>query len=227
MLRLATPLGLSAACSVLLVGCGAGGAARLLAERLGAWVSGFETDPVLVAAAVRHCARAGLGRRGQIEIWHPGAPRFPARYYHHALALEPLAMGEAVVVLPALAGALRPGSNLVLTEIIARESPEKAPLLDWLRIEGRAKPPACTTVTQALEGLGFDIRVAEDVTQRHVHLALRGWRELVRAMSAQRPTPARAAAMVHEAERWLLRARLMRAGHLQLMRWHAIGREAA
>lgn len=224
VLRLAKPLGLSSACSVLLLGCGTGGAARTLAERLGAWVSGFDSDPALVAAATRHCFGAGLGKRAKIEVWDPAAPRFPSRYYHHALALEPLRHGEAATILPALAGALRPGCNLVLTEMVAGAG-EDATLADWLRVERRAMPPTAEAVTRALEKLGFEIRVSEDVTQRHVHFTVRAWRELVRAMGAERPTPARAAPLVREAEIWLRRARLMRAGRLRLMRWHAMGCE--
>ncbi len=225
VLRLAKPLGLSSACSVLLLGCGPGGAARSLAERLGAWVSGFDSDPALVASATRRCIGAGLGKRAKIEVWNPAAPVFPARNYHHALALEPLRQGEAATILPALAGALRPGCNLVLTEVVAGAG-EDATVADWLRVERRARPPAAASVTRALEGLGFEIRVAEDLTQRHLHLTVRAWRELVRAMGAERPTPARAAQLVREAEIWLRRARLMRSGCVRLMRWHAMSREA-
>ncbi len=229
VLRLAKPLGLSAACSVLLLGCGGGGPARCLAERLGAWVSGFERDPALVAAATRRCTATGLGRRAQIGAWDPAAPRFPARAYHHGLALEPLGQGGAATVFAAIAAALRPGSNFVLVEVVTGDEAggDPAPLADWLRVERRERPPTAATITRALEELNFDVRVIEDLTQRHVGLTVRGWHELVRAMSAERPTPARAAPLVREAERWLRRVRLMRAGHLQLMRWHALGREVA
>ena len=223
VLRLAAPLGLSAACSVLLVGCGAGGPARCLAERLETWVDGFEHDPALLAVAKRRCAAAGLGRRTRIEAWDPAAPRFPARASHHALALEPLRHGTAALVLPAIAAALRPGGNLVLIETVAEAA---APLADWLRAERREPPPTAAAVTRALEGLGFDVRVVEDMTERHVQLTVRGWRALVEAMGEERPTPARAAPVVREAERWLRRARLMRSGQVRLMRWHALGREA-
>ena len=224
VLRLAAPLGLSAACSVLLVGCGAGGPARCLAERLETWVHGFEHDPTLLAAAARHCAAAGLGRRTRIEAWEPDAPRFPARASHHGLALEPLRHGTAALVLPAVAAALRPGGGLVLVEAVAEAA---APLAEWLRSERRESPPTEAAITEALEELGFDVRVVEDVTERHVQLMVRGWRDLVEAMGGERPTPSRAAPVVREAERWLRRARLMRSGHVRLMRWHALGREAA
>ncbi len=227
VLRLARPLGLSGACSVLLIGCGAGGAARCLAERLGTWVGGFECDAALVAAATRHCTGAGLGKRARIERWNPAKPRFAARYYHHALALEPLRLGNAGEVIPALADALRPGSNLVITEVVdVGDAVAATSIGDWLRVERRVMPPPASVVTGALERLGFDIRVIEDISQRHVRLAALGWRGLVQGIGAARPTPARAAHLVAEVELWLLRARLMQAGRIRLLRWHAIGREA-
>lgn len=224
VLRLAKPLGLSAASSVVLLGCGAGGAARCLAERLDAWVSGFESDPALATAAARYCAAAGLGKRTQIAVWDPAAPRFPARYYHHAVALEPLRAGEAAVVLPALAGALRIGGSLVMTEMVSSDTQAADSLATWLRVERRAVPPPnAAALTRILEGLGFDIRVAEDITQRHVQLTEHAWSEFVRALAAAPPTPSRAAHLVREAELWLRRAQAMRAGQVRLMRWHAMG----
>lgn len=222
--RLAAPLGLSGACSMLLLGCGAGGAPCWLAQAFGAWVSGFESDPALLAAATRRCTAAGLGRRAWIEPWDTAAPRFPARYYHHALALEPLRHAAPAVVLPALAGALRPRGNLAMTEMVIDDTASRDLALgDWLQAERREMPPAASAVTGALEGLGFDVRVAQDITQRHLRLILRGWGDLLDGIGTTRPTPARAAHLVAEAEIWLLRARLMRAGHVRLMRWHAIG----
>jgi hypothetical protein len=51
-----------------------------------------------------------------------------------------------------------------------------------------------------------------------------GWRMAVQAMEDTRPTLHELALIVREAELWLARYRLMRAGRLRLVRWHAIGR---
>ena len=50
-LRLTRPLGLSAAASLLIVGVGSGGPASAVTRNLGAWVTGMDTDPSLLAAA--------------------------------------------------------------------------------------------------------------------------------------------------------------------------------
>ena len=70
--------------------------------------------------------------------------------------------------------------------------------------------------------LGCDLRVVEDETGRHARQVLQGWKLLVRQLRGARPAPAQAAALVAEAEYWLLRLRRIREGRLKLMRWSAI-----
>ena len=71
--------------------------------------------------------------------------------------------------------------------------------------------------------LGFDVRVVEDISARHMQLALRGWKDTVRGMGGTKPSPDEAAAIVHEAELWTRRIRLMHSGAIRLVRWHALG----
>ena len=78
MLRLAKPLGLSAASSLLLIGAGSGGAPSRVAEEFGVWVTGYEANARLLEVANERSRRAGLGRRAQVEPWDPQAPNFPA-----------------------------------------------------------------------------------------------------------------------------------------------------
>jgi hypothetical protein len=226
VMRLAGPLGLSSAASLLLVGAGGGGAPRAIASQLGVWVSGFESDPDLAALAMERCTRARLGRRATVEMWYPQAPSFRIQAYHHGLALEPLRDAKPEPVLAALTGALKPRGQLMLVETVAGEPLDAAdPLVaTWRRLERRsAELPTERGITRMLGRLGFEVRVAEDITQRHIHLAVLGWRAAVRDMKGERPAPARAARLVAEAELWLIRLRMMREGRARMVRWHAIG----
>jgi len=115
----------------------------------------------------------------------------------------------------------------VMTELVA-EKP--APEGDrefgaWCRLEDRLPSlPRLSEISTALEGQKFDVRVVEDISERHVSQTLEGWRGAVKAMEAgPRPAPTTAAAFVNEAELWLLRLRLMRRLDLKLIRWHAMG----
>lgn len=226
-LRLAKPLGLSPASSLLLVGAGGGGPACALAAQLGVWVSGFEVDPDLVSAAAEHIARKNLAKRAQVAAWTPDAPAFRAHFYHHCLALEPLRGSRPEPALSAIAAALKPSGQLMMIELVADRplDPADPTVQVWARLERRdpANLPTEVAITRILRRLGFDVRIAEDVSERHMHHALSGWRASVRTMEHARPTPREAMSYVREAELWLLRLRLFQMGRLRLVRWHAIG----
>jgi cyclopropane fatty-acyl-phospholipid synthase-like methyltransferase len=226
-LRLAKPLGLSAASSVLLLGAGGGGAACSLATQFGAWVSGFEADPGLAAAGVDRIARRNLTRRAQSETWNPAEPRFRPRFYHHGLALEPLHGSPPERTFSAIASALKASGQLAMIEVVAAKQLDASnPLVAaWARLERRdaAAMPTEIVITRVLTKLGFDVRVAEDVSERHIQQALAGWGSAVRGMENARPTRREAMRSVEEAELWLLRLKLFQKGILRLVRWHAIG----
>ena len=226
-LRLAKPLGLSAASSLLMLGVGAGGAACSVATQLGAWVSGFEIDPGLVAAAIERVAHRNMTKRIQIELWDPHEPNFRPHFFHHGLALEPLHGSQPERTLSAIAAALKPRGHLMMTELVADRplDPANPVIAAWARLERRdpKRLPTEMAITRILGGLGFDVRVAEDVSERHIQQALTGWRIAVRGMENVRPTRRAAMRSVEEAELWLIRLRLFQAGFLRLMRWHAIG----
>jgi cyclopropane fatty-acyl-phospholipid synthase-like methyltransferase len=225
-LRLAKPLGLSEASSLLLIGAGAGGPSRSIASEFGGWVTGYEANTHLADVANDRNQRAGLGRRAQVEVWDPLAPKFPRHYFHHCIALEPLHGAPFGPVLAAAAAALQLGGQLVLVESVADRPllPTDPAVAAWVRLEHRgADVPSELAITTALGKLGFDVRIAEDVSRRHLRYAIDGWLDAVQAMQGKRPTTRQLAVIVREAEAWLARFRLMRAGQLRLVRWHAIG----
>jgi hypothetical protein len=226
-LRLAKPLGLSAASSLLLLGAGAGGPACSIAIKFGAWVTGLEIDPDLVAAAEERASHAHLGRRLQTESWNPSDPALRRGFFHHTLALEPLRGAAPEPLLTAVAAALKPSGHLAMVELVAQKSLDLAdPMLGtWASIERRPlKFPSEVAITRMLRRLGFDVRIVEDLSDRHMHQAMIGWRRAVRGMEVDRPSAREAAQVVREAELWLLRIRLIRDHKLRLFRWHAIGK---
>ncbi|HEX3349778.1 MAG TPA: hypothetical protein VHS58_16935 [Acetobacteraceae bacterium] len=199
-LRLALPLGLSAASSVLLAGAELGGPARALATEFGASATALEHEAGLVA--------------------------LPPRFFDAAIALDTIRDRRADTVLAALTGSLKPRGQLVLLQLIADAplEPDEAVIAAWCACERR--PPALPTsthVTRVLARLGFDVRLVEDVSARHIRAALRGWQNIVAELKAARPESAEAAALVAEAELWTRRISLIHSGRIRLMRWHAIG----
>jgi cyclopropane fatty-acyl-phospholipid synthase-like methyltransferase len=226
-LRLAGPLGLNADATLLLLGGGMGGPAETIAESLGAWVESAEADPELAAIAEQRRMRHGAARKISIGTWDRANPCFGRRSAHHAMALESLRGAKLAPILDSIAGALRPKGHIVLTELIADGPvPDKdREFAAWCRLENRGPDmPSHSAVTAALTRRRFDVRVVEDLSDRHVTATLSGWRSAVKAMAAgPRPDAATAGTFVTEAELWLLRIRLMRRLGFRLLRWHAVG----
>jgi len=226
-MRLAKPLGLTSNATLLLLGSGLGGPAHAICNAFGAWVTSLEADPDLFAASVAR--RPPLDPRNRITMgaWDRDNPAFRPRSANHALALEALRGSKPGPVLDSLAAALRPQGQIVLTELVSETPPsdKDREFAAWCRLENRLPLlPRSDEVTEALRLLRFDVRVVEDMSDRHIAQTLGGWREAVRAMAAgPRPAAHTAAAFVTEAELWLLRIRLMRRLGVRLMRWHAIG----
>jgi hypothetical protein len=121
--------------------------------------------------------------------------------------------------------ALKPGGQLVLLETVSDLPLEAADptAATWLRLDHRAAgAPSELAITEALGRLGFDVRIVEDVSRRDMLNAMEGWRVAVEGMAGARPALRQVAVVVREAELWLARVRLMRAGRLRLVRWDAI-----
>jgi cyclopropane fatty-acyl-phospholipid synthase-like methyltransferase len=227
VLQLARPLGLSAASSLLLIG-GGGGAACGIVRNLGAWVTALEAEHELVAEAKALMKAAEIGSKARIDTWDPQNPRLP-RGHHHCLAIEPLrAGGQPEPLIDALSQSVKPGGQLMMIELVA-DAPLPADdptVARWARLESRLAEavPNVTALTRTLTRLGFDVRIAEDISSRHMRNVLLGWKTALRALQDDKPTALAAAHLVAEAEAWLLRLRLLRRQQLRLMRWHALAR---
>jgi SAM-dependent methyltransferase len=228
ILRLARPLGVSAAASLLIVGVGSGAPATVVTRNFGAWVTGAENDPSLLATARGFVGRSQMARKIKIVAWNPDEPAFGVGNHHHCLALEPFRKGQPEPIADALARSLKPGGQMVVTELTAGTplNPADPTVRRWAELEQRNPSDvlAAVAVPRILGRIGLDVRVAEDISDRHIDHALMGWRTMLRDLATIKPPPLQAAQMVREAELWLLRRRLVRDGRLRMMRWHAISR---
>jgi SAM-dependent methyltransferase len=227
-LRLARPLGVSAATSLLVIGSGSGGPAISVARDLGTWVTGLESDADLAVASMIQVRKAQLQKKVTIKTWDPEKPEFEPKSHHHCLALEPLLGSQPEPILDGVARALRPGGQLVMTALAAASPLDLTDptVKRWAALERRdpSEIPAARALTRMLGRVGLDVRIAENASVRHMENAMLGWRVLLRDLRDNKPTRHQAAQLIAEAELWLLRRRLMRNGPLRMMRWHAISR---
>ncbi|MBE9606311.1 hypothetical protein IAI18_15715 [Acetobacteraceae bacterium H6797] len=224
VLRLAALLPLTSANTLLLVDGGPGGAASAIATQRGCWISAYESEQEHLAEAAP--LLRPFGRRIAMDGYVGAVPAFKERGHEHALALEPLRRGgDAARFLAAITAGLKPSGQLVLTEIVLGQQGPGAELLPvWCRAEGRSgPPPAESAMRAAFKEARLQVHVTEDLGDRQRKQVLAGWARLCAGMAetGRRPSRAQAAAMVKEAEAWLLRLKLLDLGRIKLRRWHA------
>jgi hypothetical protein len=227
VLRLAAPIGLNESMSLLFVGAGIGGPPQALSNEHGVWVASQESDPTLLPLARERLlhSRALVAKRTTADAWHPNAPRFRKRGFHHAMAFDALREGTPHAVLAALAHAIKPGGQLVMQELVADGplDPADPVVAAWCRLERRsAELPNEAFISETLQRLGLEVRVSEDQSTRHVGMAVQGWKVLLQALNGARPERGSAEALVDEVEMWARRIALMHAGRIRLVRWHAM-----
>jgi SAM-dependent methyltransferase len=228
VLLLSKPLGLNETHSVLNLGAGLGGATRALATASGAWVTGYEPDADLAEAGQEISARLKLDKKAEIRPLDPGNPQIRKGYYHHALALEALwRIPDKAPVIAALVAGVKPQGQVVLTDLaLGTPSPSAERTFNaWSRLEGAAP---CLAGEKVMTGLlareGLEVRICEEISQRHIAQTVSAWAGFVEELKRDRPAHPFAAEIVNEAERCLRRIELLRAGRLRLLRWHALRR---
>jgi hypothetical protein len=207
--RLAGPLRLCGETRCLLVGEMLSGPAHAL-EGSGAPVSMFVDDPLLAA-------RAGA------REWTALGPDFGVARYDRALALEPFTAAGADrsgMVLDALARAVAPIGQLMLTALVTMEGAEAGEGAET----GPLVLPTEAPVTLALRRHGFGLRSVTDLSAAHMELVRADWSAAMAALPRARLPEEEARALLAEEARWRARLALLSGGQARLLCWHAVGK---
>jgi cyclopropane fatty-acyl-phospholipid synthase-like methyltransferase len=108
---------------VLDVGCGTGAPAIRLAKSTGAAVVGITNSPVQTEAAIRQAQDAGMGDQVTFRCEDATVLQCPARSFDAVLMIESIFhLPDRVEALRQVAGVLKPGGRVAVTDILDRTS---------------------------------------------------------------------------------------------------------
>lgn len=219
------PLGLNNEMSVLDMGAGLGGCARVMAESFGAWVTALEEDVALAEAGAALSDAAGMGRRAPVTQANLSEAELKQRGYDAIFSKDAFfRIIDKQHLLDHLVKALKPRGQLLFTDYVV-DSPESldGSLSEWLQREPMAPHPWTAAEYQKnLVSRNIEIRVQEDITHRFVQMIRSAWAEYLDHTHNQRPEEELAKVMMSEAELWTGRAAAMESGHLRVYRFHGI-----
>ncbi|MFQ5533483.1 MAG: SAM-dependent methyltransferase [Sphingomonadales bacterium] len=219
-------LALSPEMSVLALGAELGGPARTLAKEYGAWISGYEQSEELVEAGNRLSEAAGLSKKAKLQHYDFKKPKPFNRQFDRVFSKEALfTVKEKADLFKAMEQNIKGDGLVLLTDyVLGKDSDLKSrEIIEWRKQE--PNEPHLVTAEQLISDIKdaqLSIRVNEDVTEQYIKLIANSWNKADRLVAELVARGEDGEGMVetllHEAELWSRRSRLLESGKLKLWR---------
>ena len=222
-------LGLTPEMSILILGGGLGGPARVLAKEYGCYVDAYEQSRSLAAAGSEMSVVAGLAKKAVIEPYDFNkCPPFK-RKYDAAVSTEALFMVEKKTeALNAVQASLKPCKLFVITDYVLADNVDTGDpdIREWIENEpSPIYPVQNQAMTQLIEQNQFNLRVKEDLGENFRSLIAKCWgqagdlvQQLLERGDEGRPL---VDMLLREATLWSRRSALITKHKVQVMRYLA------
>jgi cyclopropane fatty-acyl-phospholipid synthase-like methyltransferase len=218
-------LALSPEMSMLQIGAELGGPARVLADKFGVWMTGYEDSEVLVEKGQELSKMSGLEKKAALSHYDPENIDEFERKFDRALAKESLfTIQNKEKMISAIEEKLKPGGVMLITDyVIADESVVgKDSYKEWKVGERRAPYPILADELKGiLKANNLQVRVSEDISDQYIDMINQAWAgaDKVAANLAKEENGTRLIqTLMREAEFWTRRKKMLESGDLQLFR---------
>jgi cyclopropane fatty-acyl-phospholipid synthase-like methyltransferase len=216
--------GLDPAYAVMDLGAGLGGAARLMCEQFGVWVTGLEADKELAEAGMALSVKAGMSKKAAISSFDPENFHQKAKSIDCVFSKEFLfTVKDKTTLLRMVELLMKSKGQLLFTDYVLANRHSSAPEIEtWKEHEPRKPSPwSVEDYREALTELHFDIRVVEDVTETLYKQVTQGWSGYIGRAKSSGISQELAPALVDEVEIWTRRMQAIDSGELKVCRIHA------
>ncbi|MDP2698180.1 cyclopropane-fatty-acyl-phospholipid synthase family protein [Thalassospira sp.] len=224
-MELAKPLALDETMSCLEIGARIGGAARLLADKFGVWVTALEQDGELALIGMDRSVTAGVQKKVPVQKYDPQNPEIRQKYFNVVYSVgEMFLIEKKDTFLLQIAESLREQGQLLLTDyVMTNKSSEQSDLYkNWLAHEEIMPHPwTAERYKDVLQKLKFDIRISKDETALHLSHIKSAWAGLAQEMKGGEIDPDFNTFLEQELEMWMRRVKLLETGELAYYRFYA------
>lgn len=220
--------GLDPAMSVLDLGAGLGAATRIMSDKFGVWVTGFEADEQLAEAGMALSTKAGMAKKAPVQSFDP------ALFSHKQTSIDCVfskeflyTVKDKVAFLKAIENLLKSRGQLLLTDYVLAKPHLRSSAIDkWAAHEHRDLHLWSTEdYKEALANLHLDIRVTEDITASHYKMVTQAWADYMMTAKKSGIDDEIAPALVDELELWTRRMQAIDSGDLSVCRIHVLKKD--
>lgn len=222
-------LGMNSNMSVAVIGAGLGGPSRVLAEKFGAWITGYEESKELAAEGMELSKLAGMEGKAAINHYFPDDGQPFERTFDRAYSKEALyTVEDKKKLLANMFEKLKDTglfliNDYTLNNVEALNDPD---VQKWLRQEPIMPYPVPTkTMENLLIECGYILRVNEDISDLYIDMIAKGWAgvdKIIESLVQQDEDKTDTInCLIKEAEFWALRSRVLKKGHMKVWRYLA------
>lgn len=218
-------LALSPEMSMLQIGASIGGPARVLADRFGVWMTGYEESATLVEKGNTLSKMAGLEKKAVISQYDPENVEEFDRKFDRALSKEALfTIQNKADLIGKIEKKLKPGGLFLMTEYVlgSDSAVTKDRYKEWVIGERTHPYPVMPDeLTDMLKKNRLQVRVSEDISMQYINMITKAWAgadEVAAKLAKQEDGSHKIQVLMAEAEFWTRRKKLLESGDLKLWR---------
>jgi len=225
IVQLSKLMALSPEMSMLQIGASIGGPARVLADKFGVWITGYEQSETLVNAGNELSIKMGMEKKAEIIHYNPETVDDFGRKFDRAISKEAMfTIKNKKNLISCIEEKLKPGGLILMTDYVlgSEATVAKDSYKEW-KVGERTEP--FPVLAEELEDMfkkvHMQVRVSEDITDTYVSMINGAWAgaDAVAAKLAREPEGSRLIqVLMREAEFWTRRKKLLESGDIRLWR---------
>lgn len=227
IISMAKALNLSPQKSILVVGAGLGGPARVLCRDSGVWINAYESSKQLALEAQNISVNEGLDKK--VQIRHVDLNRlskFP-RFFDNVFSKDTFfTIRKKEDLLLTIYDHLKKGGLFLMTDFVLdkEDDLQDADLQNWMDKETTECFPVTSQVmTELMTRCGYTVRVHEDITDHYLSLVTEAWADadkLVAFMASEKNNSRENLDTIYEeSQYWSRRIKLMQRRKLRVFRY--------
>jgi len=223
--KLVSGCSLTAAETMLELGIGMGGGARTIIGKFGNYVTGYERDEQLVAAAIRHAVTYEIDDKLEVMAVPFEELKLKSKYFRAALLREVLyTIKDKAGLISKVGESLKGGeSYLIFTDFLFDADDDSEELAAWKAVENRpAYPWTEAEMTKTVGRAGMRPRIVDDESDEYCTMVVDAWSDYMDTLNSGEVSPEMGQALEHEGEFWARRVAALKAGVLRYYRVEAV-----
>lgn len=218
-------LALSPEMSMLQIGAGLGGPARVLADKFGVWMTGYDSSKTLVEKGNQLSKMNGMEKKAALEHYDPEELESFGRKFDRALSKEALfTIQDKKNIIANIEDKLKPGGLFLMTEYVLGSDATigKDRYKEWVQGERQKPYPVLAEdMVDLVKGNRMQVRVSEDISTQYIEMINKAWAgadEVAAKLARDEDGTQKIQILMREAEFWTRRKKLLESGDIKLWR---------